>query len=150
VEGRASVSNIDVGGGVVVAQAMESRCAGGAGRLSGTATLTDVRVAGMPVRGNPAPNTVVSVEGVATVTLDEQIVAADSITVNAVHVQLLTGEVGDVILPQAHCAVSASPLTVAAETPLPVQLALLTMAVLMGAVVVAWRRDPFLLGRSAR
>jgi hypothetical protein len=150
VEGSASVAKADVAAGVVTGDAIRSRCSGSSGGFRGATLLTNVRVGGRSVAANPAPNTVLYVSGVARVTLNEQIIAADSLTVNAVHVQLLSGDVGDVLLPQAHCDVIAQPVSAAAEAPLAIQLALLTMAVLMGAAVVAWRRDPFLLGRTRR
>jgi hypothetical protein len=149
VAGSAAITNVDVARGVVTGDAMRSQCGGDAGGLRGAAQLTNVKVGGLPVMANPAPNTVVTVTGIARVTLNEQIVAADSVTVNAVHVELLSGDFGDVVLPQAHCDVTAA-VPASAGTALPAQLALLTMAVLMGAAVVAWRRDPFMFRRSGK
>ena len=148
VRGYAQVANVDVAAGVVTGDLVRSRCTGSAGGLSGAATLTNVRVGGQPVAANPARNTVVRVGDAARVTLNEQIASAGSITVNAVHVQLLRGNAGDVVLPQAHCDVTAPPV-VPDQTPLALLLPLTTMAVLMGLVIVVWRADPGLFRDGA-
>jgi hypothetical protein len=65
------------------------------GTVSGTASITDgaVRVLGLPgitLAANPAPNTTVSVPGIATITLNKQTTASDgTLTVSAIYVSLL-------------------------------------------------------------
>jgi hypothetical protein len=65
------------------------------GTVSGTSSITDgaVRVLGLPARtlaSNPAPNTTVSVPGIATITLNRQTTASDgTLTVSAIYVSLL-------------------------------------------------------------
>ena len=132
IQGRATAAEVNVGDGIVTADAVRSQCTGSAGGLIGGATLTNLRVGGM-----------------ARVTLNEQIVSSNSVTVNAIHVQLLSGSIGNVILLQTHCDVTESAEPVAPDSPLNFFLPLLVMATLMGAVVVAWRRDP-LFRRSTR
>jgi hypothetical protein len=142
------VAGADVAG-VVTGDVVQSRCTAGVSGLAGASTLTNVKVGGRPFAANQARNTVIEVRGVARVILNEQIRSANSITVNAIHVQLLSGAVGDVILPQAHCAVTASQTPAVPESPLALLLPLLTMVALTGAVVVAWRLDTVVVGRSA-
>jgi len=149
IQGRATAAEVNVGDGIVTADAVRSQCTGSAGGLIGGATLTNVRVGGMLVGSRPARNTIIYVGGMARVTLNEQIVSSNSVTVNAIHVQLLSGSVGNVILLQTHCDVTESAEPVAPDSPLNFFLPLLVMATLMGAVVVAWRRDP-LFRRSTR
>jgi hypothetical protein len=141
LQGSASVANPEVAGGSLTADLVQSRCSGGDTGLGGAAALTGVRVGRELVAASPAPNTVVRVPGVATVTLNEQIRSANSITVNAVHARLLGRNAGDVVLSQAHCDLTVSAPPASPESPLGVLLPLSTMAVLMGAVVWAWRRD---------
>ena len=65
------------------------------GAVSGTAGITNgvVNIAGIPtitLAANPAPNTTVSVPGVATITLNRQTTAGDgTLTVSAIYVSLL-------------------------------------------------------------
>ncbi|MGW3965616.1 choice-of-anchor P family protein [Amycolatopsis sp. NPDC005003] len=83
----------------------------------------------------PAPNTKIKVGlgtlNVATVTLNEQIKNKDgSLTVNAVHVQLLGGGAGalgsgDVIVSQANCGPAAPPMPLASGAGLWIGLGLL-------------------------
>jgi hypothetical protein len=60
---------------------------------SGSVTLTNLRVAGVPVAINPAPNTTINIPLVATVVINEQTPTAggNRISVNALHITLLTG-----------------------------------------------------------
>jgi hypothetical protein len=64
--------------------------------VSGTTSLVGGAVSTalgrIPLNANPAPNTIVSVPGVATITLNRQITAADgTLTVDAIYVSLLGG-----------------------------------------------------------
>src|SRR5207253_1078472 len=137
VEGSASVARVDVSG-IVTADLVWSRCASRDGGLSGASAITNVTVGGQLLGSDPRPNTVIELPGVARVILNEQIKAPDSITVNAIHVHLLSGTEGDVILPQAHCAVTRSLVPAMPESPLVVLVPALTMAALMSVVVLAW------------
>jgi hypothetical protein len=150
VRGSARVASANVGSGIVTGDVVRSQCSGSASGISGSTTLTNVRVGGLSVAAKPPRNLVSYVGGIARVTVNEQIASPNSITVNAIHVQWLSENAGDVILSQAHCDVTLSSPPAVSEPPLAGLLRLLTMAVLMGAVVVAWGRDPSLLSRSAR
>ena len=149
VRGSASAANVNVAG-VVTAELVQSSCAGAARGLSGVSVLANVSVGGQLLGSDPKPNTVIAVGSIARVTLNEQVRATHSITVNAIHVQLLSGNVGDVILPQAHCAVTPSLAPTIPESPLVVLLPALTIAASMGLIVIAWSRDPVVIGRSLR
>jgi hypothetical protein len=64
------------------------------GRVSGTAGITNGKVTNgittISLASNPAPNTTVSVPGIATITLNRQTTALDgTLTVQAIHVSLL-------------------------------------------------------------
>lgn len=92
---------------VLTADVLASECQADASGVSGSSTITNGLVAGIPVAVNPAPNTTIDL-GLVTVILNEQIVSStpgsNDITVNAVHVIFNTGLLnGDVIIAQSHC-----------------------------------------------
>lgn len=96
----------DVGAGVLQATS-RAECVNGAPVLTGGANLVDATVRvldgveiALPV--NPAPNTSINVGGLATLTLNEQIRTADSITVNALHLTVKVPLVADVDVIIAH------------------------------------------------
>lgn len=72
----------------------------------------------VPIPVNPAPNTVVSVPGILSLTLNKQVVSGSTITVTAVELSLLTGT-GTVALSRVSCGANtftfATP-TIAAPT----------------------------------
>jgi hypothetical protein len=69
--------------------------------------LTNAKVGGATVAVNPGPNTTLTVAGLATVILNEQITSANTITVNAVHILLNLGlATGDIIIAQSHCDIT--------------------------------------------
>ncbi len=92
---------------------------------------------------NPAPNTKISLLGLATITFNEQIQNADgSLTVNAVHITLnaLVGQ-GDVVLASATCGPAAPPVPLASGAGLWLGLGLLGLAAIpVGGMVLRKRR----------
>jgi hypothetical protein len=100
-------------GGLLTADVIASKCTADASGTSGSATLTNVKVAGATVAVNPGPNTTINVAGLATVILNEQTTSSsggtNSITVNAVHIIVNAGVLasGDIILAQSHCDATA-------------------------------------------
>jgi hypothetical protein len=99
------------------AQAQEPVTSSGPGTvaISGTTTFTNLRVAGIAIAANPAPNTTISLAGATTVVLNKQtpIAGGDGITVIALDVTLLTGThvtIGEstaaLLSPTASCPVS--------------------------------------------
>lgn len=116
------------------------------GTVSGTASITGgtVTVAGVPtisLVANPAPNTTVSVPGVATITLNRQTTAADgTLTVDAVYIQLL-GSTQTVTVGTSVCnAASLAPVPVLPGLALPIGLGALGVFGLGGVGFVVARR----------
>lgn len=86
-QSQARVANLDLGG-LISAQLLQASCddTRGATEIAGL-TLAGNDLSGLA--GSPAPNTVIGVPGVLTVTLNEQTANDDgSVTVNAVHVEV--------------------------------------------------------------
>ena len=87
---------------------------------TGNGTITDgsVTALGLPaltLTANASPNTVVGIPGVVTVTLNEQSTDSNGVlTVNAVHIKVLSGNGADVIVGHAQCGgappVQATPM----------------------------------------
>lgn len=113
-------------------------CSGGVPVPSGSSVLTNLIVRSLgvniPVPLNPAPNTVVGVSGVASITFNEQIATATSMTVNALHIRInVLGLIAaDVVVGHAYSAmpncqaapgsvtISAPDINVANQTSVPV------------------------------
>lgn len=98
---------------VLSADLIQSSCHADASGATGTTNLTNLVVAGVKVDANVAPNTVIGIPGIATVTLNEQIqtgsATAPGITVNAIDIKLLAGlaglGTGDIVIGDADCSV---------------------------------------------
>jgi hypothetical protein len=99
---HASIAHLSLLGGLISADAVDTSAqartvltSSGPGPVSlqGTSTLTGLRVAGVAVGANPPPNTTIGLPLVGSVVLNEQtaIGGGKGITVNALHVTLLTG-----------------------------------------------------------
>ena len=94
------------------------------------------------LKANAAPNTKVSIPGIASVTLNEQTTDANGVlTVNAVHITLLGGTGANVIIGHAQCG--GAPASNVNPTPMisaPVAAGAGATAVVGGVVMVGRRR----------
>jgi hypothetical protein len=123
-----TIEDLDLLAGLVTADLLVSKtsCAGDGVTASCNAagtTFLNLVVAGVPVVGQPPPNTVIVVPGVATITLNEQIFGGNgtstaSLTVSAVHVVLLGG-LGEAVVSHAHSDVDFRSLANACLCPQP-------------------------------
>jgi hypothetical protein len=144
VHSEASIAGAKVTLGVakVTADVIQSHCDATQSSVTGDSTLANVKIPGVQVPVNPAPNTVVNVLGLLKITFNEQIESNGSLTVNAVHIKLnaLVGS-GDVILASSTCGPAAPPMPMASGAGLWVGLGLLgAIAVPMGTAVLRRRR----------
>jgi len=113
VKSSAQVTDVNVPT-VLAASAVTASCeAASDGTLSGSTNLADAKVGGVAVAADVAPNTVIQLAGLATVTLNEQIetgvgTADPKIVVNAVDITLLSGlssiGSGRIIIGHAECS----------------------------------------------
>ncbi|MDI5973279.1 choice-of-anchor P family protein [Streptomyces sp. SL13] len=99
---HASIANVSLLGGLITADALTTQAsaavavtANGPGdvTLAGDATFTGLRIAGVTLPVHPAPNTTIALPLVGSVVLNEHVTLSGGrgITVNALHVTLLTG-----------------------------------------------------------
>ncbi len=107
VEARTMVQNVNAGAGMATATSISSACNASGDGSTGTTTIQGGLLNGQPFgNGTPAPNTVVDVPGIGTVTLNEQvhsdIAGSASMTVNAVHARYSSGPGG--LLPAGQSA----------------------------------------------
>jgi hypothetical protein len=104
----ASVADVNALAGRITATVIGSECTSNGDGSTGSSTLTNVNILGAPVNVNTPPNTVISLPGVGSVTINEQIrtdeAQSTSIVVRAIHVRLngLLGS-GDVIIAESRC-----------------------------------------------
>jgi hypothetical protein len=108
----ASVADLRVGPATspaITATLIASKCTSNGDGSTGSSTLTNVRVLGVLVAVNPAPNTVIPIPGVGSVTLNEQVRPTNgpgdtSIIVQAIHVRLngVLGT-GDIVVAESRC-----------------------------------------------
>jgi hypothetical protein len=101
--------------------------------VSGTASLLDGSVGHIPLGANPAPNTTVSVPGVATITLNQQTTAPDgTLTVNAVYISLL-GSTQTLTLGTSVCnSADLAPVGILPGVAMPIGLGTLGLLALGG------------------
>ncbi len=110
----ASVANVVVGVSAITATAVSSTCTSSSNGSTGSTQLLTATAGGSPLLVTPLANTPISVPGVLTATLNEQIRTDSpgntSIVVNAIHIQLLPSLVGapvvDIVLGHSACAAS--------------------------------------------
>jgi hypothetical protein len=116
------------------------------GTVTGTSSITsgNVTVGGVPLltlAANAAPNTTVNVPGVATVTLNRQVTAADgTLTVDAIYVNLLSGTQTLTIGTSVCNAANLAPVPVLPGMALPIGLGGLGVLGLGGVGFVVARR----------
>ena len=103
-----SQDQVSAFGGLLVAASVranaEANCAG----ATGSSTISGLALGGVNVNVTGAANQTVSIPGVATLVINEQVVgsSATDLTVNALHLTLATGE--ELILCGAQAAVACS------------------------------------------
>jgi hypothetical protein len=138
----ASVANVNALAGLITAQVLGSECTSNGDGSSGSSTLTTLRVLGLPVAVNAAPNTVINLPGVGSVTINEQIRPTNtggdtSIIVRAVHVRL-NGTLGngDVIIAESRCGAKGPDVVPVA----PIGLLGLTAMLGLGFAGTQWKK----------
>jgi uncharacterized repeat protein (TIGR01451 family) len=105
VSSSATVAQLSILADTISATTIRSSCTANANVVSGSTTIVRLVIAGQIFTNiSPAPNTTINVAGVGSVVLNEQVQPqAGSITVNALHVRLLTGI--EIIVAQSACVV---------------------------------------------
>ncbi|NUR63481.1 MAG: hypothetical protein HOV87_33195 [Catenulispora sp.] len=114
VHSTADVQNLAVPTLITGDNAVRSQCTADGSGASGSSTLANLVIAGQTVAANAAPNTHITVAGVADVVVNEQTQTGTSespgITVTAVHIKLLPGLAGlgsgDIYVAQSRCALT--------------------------------------------
>jgi hypothetical protein len=92
----------------ITADAITATCTASGGQLHGNADLANLTLGGgEALNAHPGPNTDVSVPGVLRIILNEQSTRGGVLEVNAVHITLLSGVGGDLILGHAQCGPNA-------------------------------------------
>ncbi len=138
VEARAFVQTIALGPGIATAATISSSCTADGTSATGTTLIQGGTLNGVPFppTPNPAPNTVIPVPGIGTITLNEQMVTSTvdldgrmtrRIVVNAVHARfdggaggiLPTNQTADAIIAQVICQAAQAPVPPPTTTTLP-------------------------------
>jgi hypothetical protein len=124
----ASVEDLNLLSGLVTADLVVARSTSTGNGTTASSDSTgsqfvNLVVAGVPIVIFPAPNTVISVPGIATVYLNEQIpggngTSTSSLTVNMIRVVLLNGA-GEAVVSSAHSEVDFRPLAALCLCPQP-------------------------------
>ncbi|GAA1970034.1 choice-of-anchor P family protein [Catenulispora subtropica] len=117
VQSTADVQNLAVPALITGDNAVHSQCTADGSGASGGSTLANLVIGGQKVAANAAPNTHVTVAGIADVTVNEQTpsgsASSPGITVTAVHIKLLSGLLGlgtgDVYAAQSRCSLTNGP-----------------------------------------
>ncbi|WP_436497030.1 choice-of-anchor P family protein [Actinokineospora sp. HUAS TT18] len=130
--------------GLGTIKAINVDCDASQAGIVGSTQLVDVKLLGVSVPVNPAPNTVITLP-LVTITFNEQIDNADGgKTVNGVHVKLniLLGA-GDVVLGSATCGPAAPPIPLASGAGLWIGLGIVGLAAIpVGITVIRKRQRP--------
>jgi hypothetical protein len=121
VQSSAQVAALVVGNGLITALAVDavgSTCTSNEAGSTGATTIANLRVLGQPLVVATAPNTTVSLAGVGTLHVNEQIVTgtapSSSITVNALRLELnvLGLAAGEIVVGQSVCGVTGTGVVV--------------------------------------
>ena len=122
VTSEASVADLTVGGtGGINADVVGSTCTSNGDGSTGSVEIVDLRLGDTPIAiPSTAPNTEITVPGIATIIVNEQFVSdvpgvGSGITVNALRINLLNGGV-EVIVAQSRCLV-AGPNVLITQVP---------------------------------
>jgi hypothetical protein len=132
VQAAASAQNVNAGLGMATATSITSTCRADGSGSTGTTVIEGGMLNGQPfANGTPAPNTVVDVPGIGTVTLNEQVrndvPGSAHITVNAVHARYAAGPGGilpmdqsaEAIIGQVVCQATGPDVNVTTTTTTP-------------------------------
>jgi len=97
------------------ADSVAGQCTAQASGTSGSVTLENASVAGVPVPDNPAPNTTIDVPGIAVVTLNNQVMSGDGslLQVKAVEIDTVPGSPlgnGYMYIGQFACGATDNPI----------------------------------------
>jgi hypothetical protein len=112
-QSSASVANVNVGAGALTASLISSQCKSTGDGSTGSSSLANVAtgpaLGNVSIPVNAAPNTVINVPGVGSITVNEQIRPTNgagdtSIIVRAIHIRL-NGPLGngDIIIAESRC-----------------------------------------------
>jgi hypothetical protein len=129
-ETRTSVADVVVGLGALSIDAVESSCRSDGNGSTAFVELVGAVLGGNPLLTSPLPNTTVTLPGILSIVLNEQIrqdtVGLTAVTVRAAHITVLPGLAGllgvvDIILAESRCIatgpdVNVAPTTTAAPT----------------------------------
>jgi uncharacterized repeat protein (TIGR01451 family) len=106
VRSSAETARVSLVGGLITANVVRATCQATFGSASGATTIERIQAGTIFTNFSPAPNTTIGLPGVGTLTMNEQILTPDGITVNGLHLRLLPLlGAGDVIVSQARCVV---------------------------------------------
>jgi len=103
----AAVAQVRQQAAAIKADAITATCQANGGKVYGTAELATVKLGNHLLDVHPRVNSEVGIPGVLSVKLNEQYVVHGVLTVNAVHITLLSGVGGDLILGHAQCGPNA-------------------------------------------
>lgn len=123
-----SIEQLSLLGGLITADALVARsnCSGDGTTATCNATgtqLVNLRIGGVLIAANVAPNSFIAIPGVATVVVNERIPSGNGtttagLTVNMLHVTLLNG-LGEIVVASAHSDVDFRPLADDCLCPAP-------------------------------
>lgn len=105
---RLGLAGLDVSADVLASDAVASCTASGAA-FSGTSTITNLVVAGLPITVDGTPNQTIDIRGILRLVINEQRVDATGLTVSALHVSVLSVlEAADVTIARSRANISCA------------------------------------------
>jgi len=109
VTSSSSVNELSAAGGRVTASTISSECTSNGDGSTGSSSIEDLEVLGVPITVGTAPNTVIPLPAIGSITLNEQVRPTNedgdtSIIVRAIHIRFdgLLGT-GDIIIAESRC-----------------------------------------------
>lgn len=118
VQSSAQVAGLTVGPGALAVDAVGSRCGADEAGATGSATIGDVYLSGVPTAVATAPGTVLDVAGLGALHVNEQVVTGtapyQSVTVNALRLELdqQVAGTGSIVVGQSVCGVAGDGVVV--------------------------------------
>jgi hypothetical protein len=103
----AAISQVQTQAAAIKADAITATCQANGGKVWGDADLVNAALGNTVLDAHPAPNSEVGIPGVLLVKLNEQFKHDGVLEVNAVHIKLLSGVGGDLVLGHADCGPNA-------------------------------------------